>query len=293
MNKLLKNDMMIIDFSQVVFSTVLSMYGAKQNLDENLLRHIILNILLTVRKKFKNQYKETVIACDSKNSWRYDIFPYYKMNRRLARDKNAETKQLFSVLFDILEKMIGELKDNFPYKIIKVQRAEADDIIATLSLHNDGETIIISGDKDFRQLQKYPNIKQYDPIKKTFIKCSNSDDFLKDHIITGDIGDGIPNILSDDDSFIMKKRQTPVTQKRLNELKSVLFENVLFNDIKESIKRNFNRNKKLIDLTEVPQEIKNSILSEYENYNITNNNLMNYFIEKKLKNLMQDIGEFV
>ena len=292
LNKTIKNDIMVIDFSQVVFSTVLSMHGAKQNLDENLLRHIILNILLTVRKKFKNQYKETIIACDSKNSWRYDIFPYYKMNRRLARDKDAETKQLFSILFDILEKMVDELKNNFPYKIIKVQRTEADDIIATLALHNNGETIIISGDKDFMQLQKHSNIKQYDLIKKAFVKCSNADDFLKEHIIKGDIGDGIPNILSDDDSFIMKKRQTPITQKRLYELKNALFENALFNNIKESVKRNFNRNKKLIDLMEIPQEIKNSILIEYENCIVTNNNLMNYFIEKRLKNLMQDIGDF-
>jgi hypothetical protein len=146
--------------------------------------------------------------------------------------------------------------------------------------------LVLSGDKDYVQLHKYANVKQYDPVRKRWITNSNPEQFLAEHILKGDAGDGVPNVLSPDNSFVMSIRQRPITQKRIQEWADI-------NKMDSEVKRNYMRNKALIDLSEVPASIKETILKEYEAENPKDRSqLLNYFIKNKLRNLMESISEF-
>ena len=199
-----------------------------------------------------------------------------------------KSKVDWTSVFSAMDVIRNEIKENFPYKNIRVERTEADDIIAILcqEYHEKENIVIISNDKDFQQLQVLPNVEQYSPTKKKFLVCENPEEFLLNHIIKGDSSDGIPNILSDDDVFMVEnKRQTPCGVKKMSQIVESIEE------WKE--KDNWKRNKKLIDMNEIPEEYKEKIINEFETSVDTNrSNLLNYFIENKLKNLMANIGDF-
>jgi len=279
----------IVDFSQIMISTLMAQIGNHKNIkiEENIVRHMILNSLRNHRLKFSNDYGEMIIACDDKHYWRKEIYPYYKANRKKDRDASELD---WNSLFEILNKIRQEIKDFMPYKVIQVDHAEADDIVATLTkeFSYQEKILILSGDKDFAQLQKYPNVKQYSPILKRFIVCDNPDLFLKEHIIRGDAGDGIPNFLSPDNAFVMGIRQTPVTSKKLAGW--ILQEPKNFCD--EYMLRNYKRNQQLIDLDFVPDDIANQILEQYSSQNKDRSKLFNYFVANKLKNLMEHLNDF-
>jgi 5'-3' exonuclease, N-terminal resolvase-like domain/T4 RNase H, C terminal len=256
-------------------------------LEEGMVRHMVLNAIRAFKTKFSNEYGELVIACDNTNYWRKKYFPYYKANRKKAIEKSELDWKL---IFDCLSKIKAELKEFFPYRVIDVESAEADDVIATLVFSNSSNEpiLILSGDKDFIQLHnKY--VKQYDPVRKKFLTHSNPALFLKEHILKGDSGDGIPNILSTDNCFVVGVRQKPLTTKRLNHYLSLNPEQ--FGD--SIIVKNYNRNANLIDLSNIPSEIKNKILERYDQEQGKDRNKMfNYFISNRLKNLMDSINEF-
>lgn len=285
--------MIIIDLNQVMIANLMAQLGNHTNIEveEGLLRHMVLNSIRSYRTKFYKEYGELVIACDGKNSWRRDAFPYYKAHRRKTREKSELD---WKSIFDSLNNIRNELRDNFPYKLIHVERAEADDIIGTICheygrLLNSGEPILImSGDKDFIQLQTYANVSQYDPIRKRWIKHSNPDQYLLEHIVKGDRGDGVPNVLSKDDCFI-NGRQRPVRQKFLD-LITEFFAGT--GEVDEEVRRNLSRNKTLIDLKQTPDDIKLNILEQFEQTANDRNKLFNYFIEKRLKNLIEYIGDY-
>ena len=73
--------------------------------------------------------------------------------------------------------------------------------------------MVLSGDKDFIQLQKYPFVSQYNPIQKKFMSGIDPKQYILEHVIKGDRSDGIPNFLSDDDTFVKNKRQRPLSKK--------------------------------------------------------------------------------
>jgi hypothetical protein len=254
--------------------------------EENMVRHMVLNSIRMYKTKFESEYGEFVIACDNKNYWRKQLFPYYKANRKKSQ---AASELDWKTIFECLNKIRSELKEHFPYRIIDVESAEADDIIGTLCIEfgNTNEKILIlSGDKDFQQLQRYINIRQYNPVLKKFVTCNDPDKFLAEHILKGDAGDGIPNVLSDDNSFVLGIRQKPMTQKKLDELSNITLDHPAY--------RNYIRNKSLIDLTQVPEGIKLQILESYdEQANKKSSNLFNYFIANRLKNLTESIQDFI
>ena len=282
--------MIIVDMNQVMLSNLLMQLGNHTNaqLEENMVRHMILNSLRSYRVKFGTDYGELVIACDNTNYWRKQKFPYYKANRK----KNQEASELdWKQIFECLNKIRQELKDYFPYKVIDIESAEADDIIATLcdSVEPSEKVLILSGDKDFIQLHTRPWVKQYDPTRKKWISHNNPERFLDEHVLKGDSGDGVPNVLSNDNCFVVGDRQKPLTQKKIDSLIELgldgKFDHPNFN--------NYWRNKTLIDLRYVPVEIKNKVLESYSKQeNKSRDKLMNYFIANKLKNLMEHIGEF-
>jgi hypothetical protein len=283
--------MIIVDLSQVMISNLMVQLGNHTNteLEEDLLRHMILNSIRSYNQKFKNEYGEMIIACDAGNNWRRDIFPYYKANRR----KNREKSELnWTQIFDTLNKVRDELKEYFPYRVIHVDGTEADDIIGTLvqTYGNTSEKILIlSGDKDFVQLQRYMNVKQYDPVQKKFRTTNDPDRFIREHIMRGDVGDGVPNFLSADNTFVIGARQKPISQKKLDMW--VNMEPAEFCD--ENMLRGYFRNQQLVDLTCIPTEYADLILDEYRAQGGKDRSkLFNYFIEKRLKNLIESINEF-
>ena len=281
--------MIIVDFNQVMISNLMMQIGNHTNIpiEEGLFRHMVINSLRSYKQKFGSEYGEMVIACDDKNYWRKQIFPYYKANRK----KNREESEInWTQVFEIFNKIKSEIKENFPYPVIQVDSAEADDIIASLvrSSNIPEMILILSGDKDFVQLQTYPNVKQYDPVRKRWINHDNPERFLVEHILKGDAGDGIPNVLSDDDTFVSDKRQKPLTQKKINKI---------YNDgavlLDKTTDRNFMRNKHMVDLSMVPDSIRTEVLNKYESeQGKDKSKLFNYFINYKLKNMMENIGEF-
>ena len=263
-------------------------------LEENMVRHMVLNAIRSFNQRFSREYGEIVIACDNTNNWRKKEFPYYKANRK----KNQEKSELdWKGIFDCLGKIRQELKDYFPYRVIDVESAEADDIIAALvhthgkivSSADDEKILILSGDKDFIQLHIYSNVRQYDPVRKKFIEHNDPERYLKEHILKGDSGDGVPNILSNDDCFVVGQRQKPLTAKKIE----AILEEGLEGKLNHPLFRNFKRNMHLINLSFTPWEIKEKILAQYEEQDDRDRSkMMNYFITNRLKNLMESIGEF-
>jgi hypothetical protein len=201
------------------------------------------------------------------------------------------------MIFGVLNSIREDLKTVFPYKVIQIDTAEADDIIATIvhdcagaHLLNGGSEpiLILSGDKDYIQLHTYENVKQYDPVRKRWISHDHPDMFLKEHIVKGDRSDGIPNILSKDDCFI-NGRQKPLRTKTLNSIMEMDVSEIT----QQSFLVNWNRNKRLVDLSLVPDDIKNQVKEAYEaSNNKSRDQLFNYFVKNRLKNLMEHIGEF-
>lgn len=290
--------MIIVDLNQVMLSNMLMQLGKHTNapLDENMIRHMVLNSLRSYKVKFGSEYGEMVIACDNTNYWREKIFPYYKANRK----KNIQESEInWKEIFKYLNKIRAEIKEFLPYRVIDVESAEADDIIATLCeefganpTQDDRPTILIlSGDKDFIQLHKYKNVKQYDPTRKKWISHEDPNMYLCEHIMHGDEGDGIPNVLTQDDYFVTRKkgdRQKRLTSKKTNELI-----NTIQSQIETSIARNFDRNRQLIDLSFIPNKIKEQVMVQYnEQTNRDRSKMLNYFMEKKLRNLTEHLSEF-
>ena len=268
-------------------------------IEEGLVRHMVLNAIRSYKQKFGEEYGEIVIACDDKNYWRRKIYPYYKANRKKSRE---ESDIDWTTIFECFNKIRDELKEYFPYRVLKVDTAEADDIIGTLVQqygsylggHHATKILIMSGDKDFIQLQKFANVKQYDPVRKKFISHKNPELYLKEHIMRGDAGDGVPNFLSPDDVFVTKGRQKPIRQTNLD--KWVNQSPETFGDIEligETMVRGYKRNESLIDLSKIPSDIYNMVVTQYhEQKDKKRGDLLNYFIKFKLKNLMPLIGEF-
>jgi len=269
----------------------------EMNID--LLRHMILNQIRNYRKRFGNEYGEVVIACDNRHYWRRDIYPYYKASRKKSRESSGHD---WSSIFDALHQIRNELDEYLPYPVIDIDGAEADDVIGALAeysqtskegaLFEESEPfLILSGDHDFQQLQKFSNVQQFSPIKKKWVKLDGTpEEVLMEHIITGDKGDGVPNILSDDDTFVTEgKRQKPIRKTLLAEWKKQKPEEFVSGEMASG----YIRNRQLVDLAMTPQEIKENVINEYEaQKGKSRANLLNYFVKFRLRNMMEVAEDF-
>jgi hypothetical protein len=259
-----------------------------------MVRHMVLNSIRMYNVKFRDDYGDIVICCDDKKYWRRDYFPYYKAGRK--KDREASPFD-WTLIFETLNKVRDELKENMPYRVVQVDKTEADDVIATLC-HKFGvqlknatteNILILSSDKDFMQLQKFANVEQFSPMGKMFLRCVVPEKFLRDHILKGDRSDGIPNFLSGDDVFVTETRQKPVTEKKLNIWLGQKPEEFC----NETMLRNYKRNEALIDLSKVPEDIQKKILDAYENAPKNGRDkIFNYFIKHRMKMLMEHLQEF-
>ena len=262
-------------------------------LSEDLVRHMVLNSLRAHNVKFRKEYGEMIIACDSKNVWRREYFPNYKAGRKANREKSDHD---WNAIFAMLGNIRGEIKEFLPYKVLELETAEADDIIAALVRRIQNrvgpnhlkKVLILSGDKDFIQLHN-EWVKQYNPVLNKYVgKDENPALYIKEHILKGDRSDGIPNVLSDDNVFIEGRRQKPLSRKKIDSwLEEVLM------TMTEEEEKNYNLNKKLIDLTCIPLELEDKINNEFDNVEVaTRDKILNYFITRKLKTLIEVIDEF-
>lgn len=282
--------MILVDNTQVLMSSIFAQQRDIGAIDEHLVRHMVLNTYRMYRKKFFREYGELVICQDGGASWRREYFPMYKAKRRADRKENPEQWERF---YGIINTIRDEVAENFPYRNMIVQGCEADDIIAFLTKRYapTEKVLILSGDKDFGQLQLHPGVDQYSPLLKKFITVENPKQYLLEHIIKGDSSDGVPNILSDDDSFVDEsKRQKPVTKKRMEEILEFYADT---GNIPTKYSANWNRNKTLIDLLHIPAEYEERIESEWNKpFTPSRAKILNYMIEKGLRNLIEDIGDF-
>ena len=275
----------LVDFSQIVIGSY--MMAAKfSDASIDTVRPAVLNALRIYRTKFLDEYGELILCCDDRHTWRKDLFPNYKASRKKTRKVSGIDWQN---LYDCLNQLKDELRQWFPYKLIQVEKAEADDIIATLVTLLNERILILSSDKDFIQLQKF-NVRQYSPMQKKFVDSQSAKKSLHEKIIKGDVGDGIPNIMSDDNVFIDEgRRQKPVTTKKMDawyELDPDMY-------CTAEMLRNYNRNKQLVDLGEVPESIRINITKQFETMQLGDRSrLLTYFVNHRLKNLTENLSEF-
>ena len=280
--------MIIVDLNQIMISNLMVQINGRNaaELSEDLVRHMVLNSLRAHNKRFRKEYGEMIIACDSGNVWRRKVFPNYKANRKTIRKKSGHD---WKAIFEILTNIKTELKEHMPYKVIEIDTAEADDIIGALvKKYHDQKILILSGDKDFIQLHTN-NVKQYNPVLNKFVgKGETPSIYIKEHILKGDRSDGIPNVLSDDDVFVEGRRQRPLTKKKIE-----AWLNEIVMTMTEEEQKNYDRNRELIDLSCIPPELEAKIYNEFDEVKVAHRSkILNYFITRKLKTLIEVIDEF-
>ena len=281
--------MIIVDLNQIMISNLMVQINGRNavELSEDLVRHMVLNSLRGHYKRFRD-YGEMIIACDSGNVWRREVFPNYKASRKKVRDKSGHD---WTKIFEIMSKIKNELKEHMPYKVIEIDTAEADDIIGALvkkSYYTNQNVLILSGDKDFIQLHNN-RVKQYNPVLNKFVgKGETPSIYIKEHILKGDRSDGIPNVLSDDDVFVEGRRQRPLTKKKI-----ASWVDEMLMTFTEEEQKNYDRNRKLIDLSLIPPELEAKIYNEFDEVKVAHRSkILNYFITRKLKTLIEVIDEF-
>ena len=269
-----------------VASLMMHLHMNNGELEEDMVRHMILNSVRMYRSMFNEDYGEVVLTYDSRAYWRREIFPQYKSNRK--KNREADSKDWDSI-FGVLNTIKEEIREFLPYKVVETYGAEADDVIAILCKHYRSEKImIVSGDKDFIQLQKYDNVSQYSPITKKMVNGVDPVVYIKEHVLKGDKSDGVPNVLSPDHTFTDDLRQRPLTSKKRN---SIMAQEI--DDLDDEVKRNYQRNNILINLDNVPVKLEEDILDDFKGASCGDRSkLLNYFIEKRLTSLTENIGEF-
>ena len=277
----------LIDSNQLFISGIMANLSPRDKLEEGLVRHIVLNTLRANVKKFKD-YGEIIVCCDNKKYWRKEYFPHYKAHRTKDREKSDWD---WNMIFKVLNGLREDLKMYFPYKVIDVDGAEADDVIGTLAprLASNENVLILSSDKDFIQLQKYPNVKQYNPMLNIFVTSSDPHKDLKEKIIKGDRGDGIPSIVNGDTVIVEGIRQKPISAKKLESWLDADPKTAL----EEEFYRNYIRNDTLINFENIPEDIRLNIINEYDTVEkASRQTLYTYLIENKLISLLEVIDEF-
>ena len=281
--------MILIDFTQTIIAGLMAQLKITEGeVSEDLLRHMILNSVRNYQKRYSADYGSIVLCTDAPNPWRREYFPLYKANRKKARDKDDKDWKL---IFDTLHKVKMEIKENFPYKYMYVEGCEADDIIAILTQHhyildNGNPLLIVSGDKDFQQLQRYESVKQWSPNLNKFVEPEDAGEFLKEHILKGDKSDGIPNILSNDNCLDEGIRQTPMRKPILEKYMRIAIKN------DDKYYRNYLRNQTLIDFDFIPQEVADRILNEYSNVEPVKGKVFDYLRTHRLDVLLNHVEDF-
>lgn len=252
--------MILVDYNHAMILAIMGATASKKSINttsKEQMHKVFLQYIISIRKKYHTRFGELVICCDGDSeSWRKKEFPLYKAARKL----NKKVSHIDWPMINSAMKEFREILSNhFPYKVIVVDNAEADDVIAVLAKTSKPPTLIYSSDTDFLQLQKY-GVEQYAPQSKKFIISENPELTLKEKIIQGDSGDGIPNILSPENIFLLEgQRQTQIRSAKLKEW--LTKEPEEFCD--DEMLKKYRKNQRLIDFDFIPPDIINRIESEF------------------------------
>lgn len=280
--------MILVDANQIAISHLMVQHKIDDGIEIDSVRKSIVRVLGRIAKTYKPEYGKMILCYDDKDYWRRDIFPFYKKNRKTEREAS---KYNWDEVFSVLNKIRDELKENFPFLVIQVKGAEADDIIATLCQENalldePEKTLILSADKDFIQLHKYSFVSQFDPIRKRWIEDDNPVKYLQEHIIKGDRSDGIPNILTCDDAIVTGKPQKKMSKVKISSLASMdpqQFTNYVR-------LRNWKRNNQLINFDSIPEVITNRIMETYNDTEVKTTISIPYFIQNNIQDIMEEFA---
>lgn len=258
------------------------------------------------RMLYKDRINEVILALDSQ-SWRKIVYPHYKAHRKKSREESKVNWDLYS---ERKNKFLDELKEFIPFKIISVNRAEADDILGTLvNFNRVYNPIIVSMDVDYMQLSKKARI--YNPIKKEFNKPIDTEKFLLYSALVGQKKDNIFNVKTPWDWPETKKRP-PMGEKGIdkliqnNELESFLdtpieyefpveIENQESITYKQTIvpRELYNINRKLIDFSCTPKVMADATINTYDNYVMGANpdRLYEYFRHKNWREMIDNYNQ--
>lgn len=297
--------MILIDFSQFARACFFTSQ-LESDSDVGLMKHIIMTSIKNVNVKHRDFYGRLVICCDGRNYWRRDFFPHYKGKRREQRKAKSEyEKKIEEIFFRAKDELQEELGDNSPWYVIRIPTLEADDVIALLS-QTEGRHLVVSSDHDLKQLQLNENVQQLCPRYWKNITAEDPVWYRFSHIIKGDTGDGIPNILSDDDTLMTEgKRQRPIKKKMIEEAwehfkisRGSLFQ--YLERLSPLARQNFIRNETLIDLlyitdTDVTSDYKQKIneqMKQQKDSYTGASKLMKYLASNKMNKLLDQINDF-
>ena len=280
--------MILVDANQIAISHLMIRNKIEDGINIDSIRRSIVRVIGRIQRKFKGEFGQMILCYDDKNYWRRGVFPYYKMNRKQERENS---KYDWNQVFSVLNKIRDELRDNFPFHVLQVDGAEADDIIASLvkrnaSSNNPEPILILSADKDFIQLHKYPLVRQYDPIRNRWIEDEDPVKYLQEHIIRGDRSDGIPNILTCDDAIVMNKPQKKMSREKISSLAS-MDPSEFTNFIRL---RNWKRNSELIDFSKIPEAVTDRITTHFCGYRTNPNINFKYFIDNNIVDLIDEFS---
>ena len=294
--------MIVVDLNNIANACV---YASKSGQDPEFLRHSILNSLRAINSKFGYHYGEMVVALDKK-SWRYKPFPEYKARRKIKKKKETID---WTSLYEVIHEVFYSIRDNFYWKTICVEGCEVDDIMGVLArMPNREKILLVTSDKDMKQLLRYSDVEIYDNVNNKYAELDDPKDFLLELIMTGDSGDDIPNILSDNDVFINDdKKQRRLIKKykdHIREADSIqegietLEVNITVDGTKikldnEEVLNNFKRNKLLIDLSHTPQNLAKLVVQQYNTPSEGSESKMRmYFGNHGLNELRDKINDF-
>ena len=285
--------MIIFDYSAIFHMNLNQiMKFNKGEVSEGLLRHMVLSSMRVALEKNKEHKDEVIIACDDRHYWRKEFFPEYKASRKQNRQSDGKD---WDTIFTYMHNFKEELRTYFPYIVMQVDTAEADDIIACLveRFAPSKQIIIVSPDKDLLQLQKYDTVGIYDPKKKHHVLCDDPIGMLHELILRGDDSDGIPNFLSPDNAIVNKIRQKPIKQNMIDEMREITETEFHKHIIAKYPQSYIERNIKCIDLSFVPGNIREKVNHLYDDYtHDTHVSLEEYFDKYQLKKLKERIGDF-
>lgn len=307
--------MILVDFSQIISAAVYvgdAIECAKNPSDQSkaMIKHTIYNSLRYNFMAHKKKYGHMILACDH-GSWRRDVFPNYKCQRRAAKEKDTSGIN-WTFVEEVKQEMYDEINKCFPFLIINVKKCEGDDIIGVMAKHltetvftppdifgstEPSPILVISTDRDNLQLHKYKNVKQWSPIEKKLITPPISyKHSLIEKIVKGESGggsDSIPNIKMGDNTFVDGIRQKPIATTYLQAF--IDSDSPIDVCLTEEEKRNYRRNEELVSFEKIPLTIQESIISCYNEQKQRRHSkmeFMNYLTRNKMPNLLSQITDF-
>jgi 5'-3' exonuclease len=292
--------------------------------------HLMLKSLIGI-KKLTGVKSDKVVLCIDGNSWRKQLYPEYKAHRKTKRDKEKSEFD-WKEFFKVTDELLSIIEKTTKIKVLRSPNAEGDDSIFVLSKYlsdRNIQSVIVSSDKDIKQVLRHDNVEMYDPILREYITGYDTKSLLT-HVLQGDSGDNIPSIKDStefDPEFIKHLKVSGIHLTKVEDVtKLEVFRNILdeydgknvykparfgpvgaqkivdAGNVRNILRENplyakhFKRNRKLIDMRKVPIEIKEDIIRVFEEYPVCKNDLFtlqDWVVSHKMKDILKNISSLL